>query len=75
MPKILKLIHKCKDCPHWHYYSGGAYECREAERLPIHPDKGNEAPPTWCPLPNSRMRLSICTTPSKESHYGVCQPD
>lgn len=52
MPKILKLIHKCKDCPHWHYYSGGAYECREAERLPIHPDKGNEAPPTWCPLPN-----------------------
>ncbi|MPW16954.1 hypothetical protein GCT13_08415 [Paraburkholderia sp. CNPSo 3157] len=48
MPKILGLIHNCKDCPSYQYYSGGAYECSQVrQRLPA-----NEAIPAWCPLPD-----------------------
>lgn len=46
VPKILKLVQSCGECPHYRYYSGGVYQCAlvgQAVR-----EKESVAP--FCPL-------------------------
>lgn len=45
-PKVLDLVRSCGECPHYHYYSGGSYECKLVGQIVR--DKSDIAP--FCPL-------------------------
>jgi len=45
-PKVVQLVHKCNECPHKHYDSGGTYRCELACQAIL--DVTRIAP--FCPL-------------------------
>lgn len=53
MPKMLQLVQKCGDCPHYEYYSGGQYKCRLTGEVVR--DKTVIAP--FCPLTGYPSRM------------------
>jgi|GEM_PF-3289246 len=48
VPRIVKLVHRCKDCPNYRYNSGGSYICDLTGEI-LSP--GMEFIPAFCPLP------------------------
>jgi hypothetical protein len=48
VPKIVKLVSVCKDCPHYNYYSGWVFTCSKADQIVIH----KELVAPFCPLPD-----------------------
>ncbi|SDI64587.1 hypothetical protein SAMN04487926_12121 [Paraburkholderia steynii] len=49
MTKMIGLANSCKECPHRHYYSSGAYECAIVQNSRLNADN---TIPGWCPLPD-----------------------
>lgn len=60
MPKVLKLVQSCGDCPHCDYYSGGQFKCKLTGEVVV--DKAIIAP--FCPLADypSQMLASMDAT-------------